>query len=622
MNKEKIVFRINIVLIVSLGVVLILHYLLGQSKFGDVLLIIFGMFGTIPVAIGSVKAILNKKITVDLLAAIALFISVIQHEWTSVVFISLMISSARIFGIYTEAKAKKTIQSLFKLRPTEVKIKRNGRIETIDIEDIKMNDLVIVDAGERIPVDGTIESGVASVDQSALTGESIPIEKGLGDQVLSSTLNLSGSLLVRTTKLGKDTTFEKLISLMEEAQSKKIGIETIVDKFAVWYILITFVGSLLVYIFTKNISLVLSILLVTCADDIAVAVPLVFWAGIARAAKRGIIIKGGNYLEALAKCKMLIVDKTGTLTRGKIKVSHIISFGIRENSLLHLAVMAESVSDHPMAKAIVEYAQKIKIKYEIPENFEEFSGKGMKVGWRGKNIMVGNLKYFMAEEIKIDEDQLKQIILAEEDGHNVVLVACDKIILGFIALADELRYGIKNTLKRLREMGVVRIVMLTGDNEKVAKTVVREIGIEEYHANLLPEDKLNFIKKNLNSKFKIAMVGDGVNDAASLALADVGFAMGAIGTDSALEAADIALMDDNFGKIGETIGLSRSILKIVAQNFVIWGVVNSIGLFLVFSKIIGPTGAAAFNFLTDFLPLLNSMRIFRYDFRSSSIHYL
>jgi len=525
-----------------------------------------------------------------------------------------MITSARIFALYTEDKAKKTIHTLLKLRPSKVKIKVGNQIKNVDIKNIKINDLVIVDAGERIPIDGVVSSGNASVDQSTLTGESFPVEKKVGDDVLSSTLNLSGSLLIKTTKIGKDTTFEKLIHLMEDAQNKKVNIETFIDKFSANYILFTFIGTILIYLFTKNISLVLSVLLVTCADDIAIAVPLAFWAAIARLAKRGIIVKGGNYLEGLVKCKMLIVDKTGTLTKGKIKVIHLVNFGVRPKTLIHLAAIAESVSNHPMAKSIIEYAQIQKINYQVPQIFDEFPGKGMKVKWNKKNILVGNLNFFKKEKIKINRYQLDQINLAEDDGHNLVLVALNKKFLGFIALGDELRFGIKNTLKKLKQMGVVRIVMLTGDNQMVAKSVAKEIGIEEFHANLLPEDKLNFIKNNLNSRYKIAMVGDGVNDAASLALADIGFSMGAIGSDSAIEASDIALMNDDFKKISETIGISRFILRIVFENFVIWGIVNAVGLFLVFTQIIGPTGSAAYNFFSDFLPLLNSMRLFRYNF--------
>ena len=613
MINDSFLLKFNISLVSSLIFILLVNLIFPHSAIVNFFLIFLGLVATAPVIISGIKSVFNKKINVDLLAAITLVVSLIEHEWASVVFINLMISSARIFGIYTEAKAKKSIESLFKLRPGQVKIKIKNQVKIINVDDVKIGDLVIVKAGERIPVDGLIKSGSASVDQSSLTGESLPIEKQIGDQVLSSTLNLFGSLLIQTTKIGKDTTFEKLITLMKNAQIQKNDIETFIDKFAANYILFTLIGTVLIFIFTKNISLVLSILLVTCADDIAVAVPLAFWVAIARSAKRGIIIKGGKYLEGLVKCKMLIVDKTGTLTFGKIKVDHFINFGTNKNSLIKFAAIASSVSNHPVSQAIINYARQHKIRYEIPQNFAEIPGKGMKVKWHQENILVGNLNFFNQEKVKINSNQLNQINLTLNSGCNILLVACNQKILGFFALKDELRFNIKNNIKKLKQIGLSRIIMLTGDNEKVAQNIADEIGIEEYHANFLPEDKLNFLKNNLNSKYKVAMVGDGVNDAASLALADIGFAMGAIGSDSAIEAADIALMNDDFSKIAETISLSHFINKIVLENFIIWGVVNLIGLILVFSEIIGPTGAAAYNFISDFLPLLNSMRLFRYN---------
>jgi Cd2+/Zn2+-exporting ATPase len=620
MDKESVFYKLNLVLVFGLIGVLLIHVFFS-NQITNSLLILFGLIATFPVVISGIKSIFHRKITVNLLAAIALLVSLIEHEWTSVAFISLMITSARIFGMYTETKAKKTIQSLFKLRPNQAKIKINNQIKIVDIKNINLGDLVIINAGERIPIDGVITSGTASIDQSTLTGESVPIQKKIGDQVLSSTLNLSGSLLVKTTKIGKDTTFEKLICLMEEAQTKKNKIETFAEKFAANYILFTLIGTVIIFIFTKNLSLILSLLLVTCADDIAVAIPLAFWVAIARAAQKGIIIKGGSYLEGLAKCKMLIVDKTGTLTKGKIKVDHIVSFGIPRLSLLRLAATVESVSNHPLAKAIIDYAKKQKIDYQIPKKFNEFSGQGMKVELSNQNILAGSLNFFKQEKIKIHPDQLSQINLAQNEGHNIILIARDQKFLGFIALGDEVRFGLRNTFKKLKQMGVSRIIMLTGDHEEIAKIVANQIGIEEYYANLLPEDKLAFVKKSLNSHSKVAMVGDGVNDAASLALADIGFAMGAIGSDSAIEASDIALMNDDFNKISEAFGLSHFINHIVLENFIIWGVVNLIGLILVFTGFLGPTGSAAYNFFSDFLPLLNSMRLFRYNFHYSPINF-
>ncbi len=614
MNNIVLNFKFNLALVFGLAIVLTSSYIFPASAFNSLLLIIIGLLATVPVIYGTINVIKNKKISVDLLASIALLVSLINHEWESVAFINLMITCARMFGIYTETKAKNSIQSLFKLRPDKVKIKVGSSIKIIDIKDVKVDDLVIVEAGERIPIDGTIKAGAASIDQSSLTGESLPLEKKVGDQVLSSTLNLAGSLLVKTDKIGKDTTFEKIVGLMEDAQAHKVNIETFIEKFTSKYILFTFITASLVLIFSRNINLVLSILLVTCADDIAVAVPLAFWAAIAKAAKKGIVIKGGNYLEGLMRCRMLIVDKTGTLTRGRIKVNHIIAFGAPIKRILKLASIAESVSEHPIARSIVEYAYDSKVKFDIPSDFEEISGRGMKVKWHGKNLIVGNLALLKDQKIKIDNNALNQISSAESDGHNIVVVAYNKKLLGFIALGDELRYGIKSTIERLKKFGVVRVVMLTGDNEKVAKNVAREIGIAEYHANLLPKDKLNFVKKDINSSYKIAMVGDGVNDAAALALADVGIAMGAIGSDSAIEAADIALMNDEFGRIAEAVGLSKALGRIIVENFIIWAIVNSVGLILVFGKIIGPQGAAAYNFFSDFLPLINSLRIFQYRY--------
>lgn len=580
------------------------------------ILVLIGIVTTLPVVISTIKALRRKKITVDLLATIALVVSILNQEWTSVIFINLMIVSAKVFGLYTENKAKKTIQSLFKLRPAKVKLKIDDQIEVVDVDKVVLGDLVVIDAGERIPVDGIVKSGQASVDNSILTGESLPIEKKVGDMVLCSTLNLSGSLLVEVTKLGKDTTFEKLIALMERAQTGKNNIETLVDKFASRYILVTLVVAILIYFFTKNISIVLSVLLVTCADDIAVAIPLAFWAAIARAAKHGIVIKGGDYLEVLANCKMIVVDKTGTLTKGKLIVNKIFTFGVSETVLLRLAVDAEIMSDHPMAKAIVEYAKGFNIHGCVPKIFDELPGKGMRVENNEGRVVVGNINFFNEEKIVINSEQLSQINLVEGEGHNVVLVARQGKVLGFIALGDELKRGIKLDMERLKKMGIVKIVMLTGDNKNVAKRVALEAGVDEYYADLLPQDKLDFIKKSLNDKYKVAMVGDGVNDAAALAISDVGFAMGTIGSDTAMEAADIALMNDDFGKIAETIKISWFIKRIVVENFVIWGVVNIIGLLLVFGKIIGPTGAAAYNFVSDFLPLLNSVRVFGYKFKN------
>ncbi len=598
---------IDYLLIVALVVSLILR--------SNTLLIVFGIAGVAPVLISAVKSLLNKKINVDLLASIALIVSILHHEWVSVAFINLMITSARIFALYTENRARHAIASLLKLRPTTVKIKQQNSIIEIAIDQVKSGMEVIIQSGERIPVDGQIITGYGEVDCSSLTGESLPLHKAVGDQVLSSTLNLAGSFIVRADKVGANTQFAKIIQLMEEAQSQKTPVTTTIDRFTTWYILATFFVTTLLYLATRNLNLVLSLLLVTCADDIAVAIPLTYWGAIARAATKGIIIKGSSYLEGLGQITTLLVDKTGTLTRGQIKVSHITPIAkTSHDDIVKIAASIESVSSHPLAKAIVRYAESQHLSVHPPSSFNEVPGFGLTATLNKNKIVAGKIEFIKQNKIPITSEVLTQINLIESEGHNIVIIAKNRQVIGLIGLGDEIKPGVKMTITKLRNLGVSQVVMLTGDNLQVATTVAAQTGITQFHADLLPGSKLDYVKKYLNPLSKVGFVGDGVNDSASIGLADIGFAMGAIGSDSAIEAADIALMDDKFIKIYDAIKLSRFTLKIARQDFIIWGTVNLLGLFLVFTGVLNPASAAAYNFITDFFPLLNSVRVFKYRF--------
>jgi len=604
---------INLILLVCLIVVLVAHNLsLVPSQLIQSIFILLGILSTIPVGISAVKALYKKKISVDLLASIALFVSMTQGEWISVTFINLMITSARIFGLYTEGKAERAIKSLLKLRPEYVNVKVGNTLARTHIQDVKIGDRVVVESGERIAVDGTIIEGQGSIDESTLTGESMPIDKHEGDVALSATLVVSGTYLIKTEKIGKDTTFEKIVSLVGNAQAGKAGIQTIADTFASWYIVCTVIGAAVTYVFTKDTNLVLAILLVTCADDIAVAVPMAFWAAIAYAAKRGIIIKGGHYLEGMARVSILLTDKTGTLTKGRIAVSDILSFGRHSTKqVLDCAVSAASISSHPLSKAIMNHVKKRHAEVLIPDVFREYPGKGIVVSVKHKHIVLGNHKLLADNAISFSYEIEQMTNKKNAQGFTVVYVGYEHVCIGCIILVDELRNNISGAVKELKQLGVHEIIMLTGDNERVARHVMDETGITAYHANLLPEEKVDFVKKHRHTKYKIAYVGDGVNDAAALAAADIGIAMGAIGSDTAIESADIVLMRDDMHKIPMCILIGRYVMQIVRQNFYIWGIVNTIGLILVFAKIIGPAEAAAFNFFTDFFPLVNSIRLFR-----------
>jgi heavy metal translocating P-type ATPase len=602
----------DLILLIFLAGFLILHYLFQLGPNDGVILLISASLGAIPVIFNAIFYLKNKKVSIDLLAGIALTAALLSGEWSSAVFINLMLVSARIFSRYTDDQARQAIKSLLKLRPQRVKIRKGNHIVEIDVAHVTVGDLIIIEAGERIPIDGIVEVGTASIDQASLTGESIPIEKKKGDKVLSSTLCITGSLEVKALKVGKDTTLAKIINLVESSQKAKAGIHTTAEKFTTRYIVVTLIGAGTLYFFTYNINLVLALLLVSCADDLALAVPLAFLAAIGSAARQGIIIKGGDFLERLTHLKILLLDKTGTLTRGTLSVHSIVTFEkYSQEEILKYASAVEFFSEHPAAKAIIKHAMEQHLRFPKLENFHETPGKGCIGLWNGKEIISGKLDYLKEKRVNITESQIKEIESAVQKGLNTTLVSYAGSLIGFIGLADQIRPEVPSSIQKLKDLGVKRLVMITGDNERVVKNVARDVNISEFYANLLPEDKLKFIRKQLNKKEIVGMVGDGVNDAAALALADVSIAMGAIGSDAAIEVADIALMKDDFSEIPAAIKLGKFTLDIVYQDFVIWGLVNVVGFWLVFNHFIGPQGAAAYNFGTDFLPFLNSLRLFR-----------
>jgi len=613
LKKLKFFLSVDGILWLILVVCLIINYFkIISQNLTDLFLIIIAIGATLPVFFSSFQSIKNKKISTDLLASIALVVSLIEKEWTSVIFINLMITSARILSDYTKNRSRNAIHSLLKLKPQRAKVKTDDGFVEVPLEKIKKGDLILVGLGERIPVDGIVEKGEAEVDQSSFTGESLPVFKRVGDDVFSSTMVSSGNLIIRTEKIGEETTLAKIIHLVETSQKSKAPISTLSDKFSTWYIIITIIGSFLLYVIFRNLTLVLSVLLVSCADDLAIAIPLAFISSITHGARHGAIIKGGDFIEALTKAKVLIVDKTGTLTLGRLKVENVIVFNNKtQEEVLDLAGSISLMSKHPSARAITKYAKEKNISIHEPENFEEYSGKGAVATYENKKIFSGKVSFFEELKIKITDDQLKIIEEEKNKGVNTTLIGLNDQIVGFVTLSDEVRPQTKEMISELKKLGIEKTVMLTGDNEKIAQRVADSVGVDEFYANLLPEDKLTYLQKNLSKDYKTIMIGDGINDAAALSLADIGIAMGVIGTDAAIESADIALMRDDLTQIPELMKISKSTLKVVYQNLFLWLSLNMIGLVLVFTKILDPDGAAAYNFICDFFPLLNSLRLFR-----------
>lgn len=601
----------NITLVVVLALILILKstklVVIPEEIFASISLI-----AIIPVIINTVKGLLKKELTIDLLAAIALIFSYLAHQWDSAAFINLMLGSARIFDLWTQRRTKNIVEHLLKYRPEKVKVKKGNNFETIGIDSVKVGDIVVIETGERVPVDGIVIDGQASINEATLTGESQPKTKKVGDHVYSSTLNESGDLIVKTEKVAGESTLAKIILLVEEASLKKSQTIRIVSIFTQWYIITTLFGATILFMITHNTLFVLSVLLVVCADDIAVSIPLAFTTAIARAAQSGILIKSSDVLEKLPKIQIFITDKTGTLTFGHPKIVEVRTFFNTSNEeFLRYMGACEANSSHPISRAILEYVRKEGVNVVPPTEFNEIPGEGIEANYRSKRVFAGKLEFLRRNGIQIAESQKKIIGRLEEGGLSITALGIGSRLLGVIVFEDEVRPSARPLIARTKLLGIKLWVMLTGDNPAVAQKVARLLSIDKVETNLKPEDKIKYIEKIKHEQKNetLAMIGDGVNDAAALAMSDVSFAMGAIGSDAAIDAADVTLMNDNLARIPDAIKLGQNTRQVVKQNFAIWGITNALGLLLVAIGILNPTGAATYNFVTDFFPIFNALRV-------------
>lgn len=593
----------------GLTAVLIFALILHYADVAPHTLLAAALLGTVPVVVSALRNVARGEwASMDMLASVALAFSLWNQEWTSSVFIALMLSFARLLSVLTEAQTEASIESLLKLRPSLAKVEREGRVESIPTEQLVVGDVVVLDGGDRVPADGVVLTGEAAVDESSLTGESLPVDKVPGARVFSSTLIASGGLRVKVDKVGKDTTLEKIVELVKSSRENRPKIGTLADRFGKIYLISILVAAAVLLFVTHETALVLAVVLVVCADDVAVAVPLAFLGGIGSSARRGVIVKGGAYLEALARVQVYAFDKTGTLTKGKLAVSGVYpALGHSESELLHYSALASRTSKHPLSRAIVSYAQERGVEELFPEMSHSVGGKGIIATHEDSHIVIGRMAFIESEGIPVSDAVRAEAARLGTEGKSIAITARNGSILGVTALQDEIKAEAKEAIKRLRALGATRIIMLTGDNEQVGRTVADELGVTEFYAGLLPEDKVTRIQA-LRKEGEIVMVGDGVNDAAALSAATVGVAMGAIGYDTAIESANIVLMTDDLLRLSETVELARHVQRIAVEDFWIWGATNTFGLALVFLGYIGPSGAAAYNFISDFFPLGNSLR--------------
>lgn len=567
--------------------------------------IVFGLYPLVKTGLRDL--IKERKIGTEIFVTIATTIAMIGGEYVAGAVLMTIILIAEFIAELNTDRARASIKALIGSVPQFALVRANGQERKVPIAELKVGDVVLVRGGEKIPVDGTVVGGQGAVNEAPITGESMPREKGLDASVLAGTVVESGALDIRTDKLGQDTMFARIITLVEQAEEHQAPVQKLADKVAAWLIPVVFVFLLLVYFYTHDLRKIVTLLIFTSPAELGLATPLVMIAAIARAARQGILVKGGIYLELLAKADVMVFDKTGTLTVGQPAVVGIYpsDASVSEETLLTWAASADRRSGHPLAKAIVARAEERKLSVPEPSEFEMIQGRGVKATVDGKKILAGNEKL-------LQENGVPTTPLTRESVGTIIYVAADGRFVGTVELADQLRPGAKDTVARLKATGVNRVIMLTGDSARIAKRVGDELGVDEVQADLLPEDKVNAIVALQKQGHSVAMIGDGVNDAPALARAQVGIAMGARGTQAAIEAADVALMTDDLSKIVFARALAKRAYRTIQENIYVGvGVVHVLGITAALLGWIGPIQAAMIHLGPDILVFLNSVKLMR-----------
>lgn len=548
----------------------------------------------------------------NFLMMIATFGAFGVKEFEEAVAVMLFYQVGELFQGYAVGKSRQSISEMMDICPEYANIEENGELKQVDPDDVEIGSIIIIKPGEKVPLDGVIIEGNSMLDTAALTGESVPRCAKAGDEIVSGCVNGSGTLKVKTTKAFEDSTVAKILELVENASSKKARVENFITRFAKYYTPVVTIAAVIIAIIpsiiTGNwgdwITRACIFLVISCPCALVISVPLGFFSGIGSASRIGVLVKGSNFLEAVAEVTTIVMDKTGTLTKGEFKVSEIVPSGISEERLLEIAAYGESFSTHPIAASIKE-AYDNKIDTDRIKDVKEISGHGVELLFDGKEALVGNGKLLKSHNISYEE---------HKSGGTVVYVAYDNTFAGAIVISDTIKDGAKEAVADMKKVGVKNVVMLTGDRQKAAEEVAGELGIDTVYSELLPSDKVQKVEELLASKIgkeKVAFVGDGINDAPVLTRADVGIAMGSMGSDAAIEAADIVLMDDDVRKIASTVKIARKTLGVVKQNIVFALGVKLIVLILGALGVANMWEAVFADVGVSVIAILNSMRVLK-----------
>ncbi len=554
-----------------------------------------------------VQAAWRRQIISHTLMSLGAFAALAVGQWATAAVVVFFMRVGDYVENFTTEKARGALKGLTALAPQMARIERNGQETEVPIAQVQVGEIVIVRPGEKIPVDGQVVSGQATIDQASITGESMPVEAGPGSKVFAATLASLGSLRVRATHVGADTTFGQVIRLVEGAEANRANVQRLADKFSAYYLPVVAGVAALTLLLRRDPLATAAVMVVACSCSFALATPIAMLASVGAAARRGILIKGGKYIEILTRADVLLVDKTGTLTLGRPEISDVVALnGLAQNDLLSLAASAEKYSEHPLAEAVRSAARAKALAVLEPQQFDALPGQGVRAQVAGKQVAVGSYRLLPAAEAVPAASAL------EAQGKTLLYVMQESQLVGLLAAADTGRPEVPAALAEARALGIQHIELLTGDNEATAAAMARRLGIG-YRANMLPEDKIAVVKEYQAKGHTVIMVGDGVNDAPALAQADIGIAMGAAGSDVALEAAHIALMRDDWLLVPETLRIARRTMRVVKMNIAFTVIYNVVGLSLAAFGFLPPIFAAAAQSLPDLGILANSARLLRIE---------
>ena len=567
------------------------------------------LVGSVYIWWSAFQGIRERDFTADIPVSFATAGALIIGQYSAAAVVAVLLLLGGMMEEFVSARAGNALDSLAKLLPDRVTVRRDGQDLVVSLEEVQSGDLVLIRSGDRIPVDGTVAMGTASVNQAAITGESLAVEKQVGDIVYAGTLNEVGALEVQTTKVGAETTLGHIRRMVEEAQEQKAPIERILDRYAKFYTPAALILGVLVWWWSGDILRAITILIVFCPCVMVLATPTALVASIGNAALRGSLVKKGATIEALAKVNAVAFDKTGTLTEGRPKLTAVLPMsGMEEQDLLRLAAVAEKFSEHPLGRALVQAASERSLSLPDPEEFTVLPGLGVRVKIDGSLVILGRPRLLQEQGITLDREIESRASNLAAAGRTVILAAQNGQVVGMFVLEDTLRPEAKEVIVRLKKLGV-RTVLVTGDNATTAERIAADLGISEVHAEVLPEQKVEIVKQLQAEGRTVAFVGDGVNDGPALATANVGIAMGVAGTDVAIETAEIALLSDDLTKLPHLLGLSRQAMRAIKQNLIFSLSVLAIAVGLAIPGILLPVTGALLHELSSIPVIANSARL-------------